>query len=92
MSTTSFRARRHALKASLGLMTGFLFLRPATSRAANLDAAGPKLDRELAKYQDAPGPGGHHCANCMNFVAPNHCLVLNGEISPGGHCLSYAPR
>jgi hypothetical protein len=84
--------RRHALKAAFALLVGTLFARPATSEPVNDDYDQPKLDRELVKYRDAPGPDGHFCSNCTNYIAPSSCRVVAGEISPGGYCLSYAPK
>jgi hypothetical protein len=80
------------MKAGLGLLTGLLLVRPARSTPANEDSDQPKLDRARVNYQDTPATDGHHCGTCANFIAPTHCSLVGGEISPAGSCLSYAPR
>jgi hypothetical protein len=92
MSTTGLGPRRRALKAGLTVLAGLLLARPARSQPVDDEYDQPKLDRELVKYRDAPGPDGHFCSNCTNFIGPSSCRVVAGEISPGGYCLSYAPK
>jgi hypothetical protein len=89
MSSTVLGARRHVLKAGLTFLTGFLVARPARSQAMNGENK-TKLDREIVKYRDAAAPDGHHCGDCANYIAPNHCRLVGGDISSGGHCLGYA--
>jgi hypothetical protein len=92
MSTIGFGPRRQALKASLAILAGCFFARPGRSQSTNDEYNQPKLNRELVKYRNAPGPDGHYCGNCTNFITPNHCRVVDGEIVPNGYCLSYAPK
>jgi hypothetical protein len=92
MSIAGPGPRRQALKAGLALVTGLVFARSARSAAVDDEYDQPKLNRELVKYREAPGPDGHQCGNCTNYIAPNHCRVVDGEISSSGYCLSYAPR
>jgi len=92
MFTTSRAPRRYLLKACLSVIGASLLTRPARSKPANDEYDQPKLDRELVKYRDAAGPDGHFCSNCTNYIEPGHCRVVDGEISPGGYCLSYAPK
>jgi hypothetical protein len=92
MFTKAAGERRHALKLGLAILTGFVVARPARSRAANSEYDQPKIGRDLVKYADAAGPDGQHCGNCANFIAPARCSLVGGEISPGGHCLAFAPK
>jgi hypothetical protein len=53
-------------------------------------AAG-KVAQSAAGYQQAP-KGGQACAGCNSFVAPNHCKLVAGEISPSGWCRLWTPK
>ncbi|MCX8256003.1 Iron oxidase [Beijerinckiaceae bacterium RH AL1] len=44
-----------------------------------------------AKYQDKPN-GANKCGNCMQFVAPNKCKLVDGEINENGWCILYTPK
>jgi hypothetical protein len=52
-------------------------------------AAGGKLSKEQAEYQDSP-KGIQMCASCTLFEAPRSCKVVEGDISPDGWCKEYA--
>ncbi len=92
MSAAALGPRRRVLKSGLALLAGCLSARPVRAQPANDEYDQPKLDRALVKYQNVPGPDGHYCGVCTNFIAPSSCRVVDGEISPGGYCLSYAPK
>ena len=47
--------------------------------------AGPKVAQSAGHYQPTPNEG-RACAACYAFVAPDHCKLLAGEISPSGWC------
>ncbi len=44
-----------------------------------------KMNKAQAKYQDKP-KGDQKCANCMHFIAPSTCMVVEGNISPDAWC------
>ena len=92
MSSTGPGPRRDALKVGFALLAGCLWARPGRAQPANDEYDQPKLDRTLVKYQDMPGPDGHYCGVCTNFIAPTSCRVVDGTISPSGYCLSFAPK
>jgi len=50
-----------------------------------------KLSQVQAQYQDKP-KGDQKCANCMHFVAPNSCKVVDGTISPDGWCTLWVKK
>ncbi len=54
-------------------------------------AADGKLSQVQAQYQDKP-KGDQKCANCMHFVAPNSCKVVDGTISPDGWCMLWVKK
>jgi len=53
--------------------------------------AGTKTSKEQVQYQDQP-KGEQKCANCMHFIAPNSCKLVEGEISPEGWCTLWAQK
>lgn len=67
----------------------------AAAGAAPLLLAGGEAQAKLApaavKYQTTP-KDGHQCDGCVQFVAPNSCKVVDGEISPTGWCLLWVKK
>lgn len=84
--------RRDVLRTGLALAFGCLATQAAHAKPTDDDYNQPKLDRTLVKYQDHPGPDGHQCGLCTNFITPNACRVVDGTIVPTGYCLSFAPK
>jgi hypothetical protein len=60
---------------------------PSSGKAA----ATGKVAQSAAGYQQAP-KGGQACAGCNSFVAPNHCKLVAGEISPSGWCRLWTQK
>lgn len=56
-----------------------------------LASAQQKVSKEAMKYQDKPN-GDMRCDNCMQFVAPSSCKVVDGTISPSGYCLAWVKK
>jgi hypothetical protein len=56
-----------------------------------LASAQQKVSKEAMKYQDKPN-GDMRCDNCMQFVAPSSCKVVDGTISPNGYCLAWVKK
>jgi hypothetical protein len=50
-----------------------------------------KISKAAAKYQDTP-KGKQQCDNCVQFIPPNACKFVEGNISPKGWCMLYAPK
>ena len=82
-------SRRAALKTGLAV-TGFAALAVTTARRAAADDTN-KVAKEAVQYQEQP-KDGQKCSGCVNFQAPNACVIVAGNISPEGWCLSYAPK
>jgi hypothetical protein len=53
--------------------------------------AAAKVAQRVAQYQPTP-KGGQACAGCNSFVAPNHCKVVAGEVSPSGWCRLWTKK
>ncbi len=54
-------------------------------------AAWAKVDQKAAMYQGQP-KDGKMCSGCAQFKAPNACVVVEGEIAPGGWCQFYVAK
>jgi hypothetical protein len=50
-----------------------------------------KATKTAMKYQDQP-KGDQRCSGCVQFVAPNQCKVVEGDISPNGWCVAYSAK
>jgi hypothetical protein len=81
---TGFRASRRAV-----LWTGVSAL-AATLIPVRVGAQ-PKIAQKLVQYQETP-KGPQECDNCLQFVAPSSCKMVEGKINPKGWCQLYAPK
>jgi hypothetical protein len=50
-----------------------------------------KLSKVQAQYQDQP-KGDQVCGNCMHFMPPSACMVVEGEISPSAWCKLWVKK
>lgn len=50
-----------------------------------------KLAQNAVKYQTTPN-GGHQCDGCAQFVAPQSCKLVDGDIAPTGWCLLWVKK
>jgi hypothetical protein len=74
--------RRAALRVGVGML--------ATLMPVRADAQ-PKIAQKLVQYQEKP-KGPQECDNCLHFVAPSSCKMVEGKINPKGWCQLYAPK
>ncbi len=81
--TGSGTSRRTMLRAGLCALTACLV--PAWASAQ------PKIAPKLVQYQEKP-KGPQECDNCLHFVAPASCKMVEGKINPKGWCQLYAPK
>jgi hypothetical protein len=72
----------------LGL-SGFLGAIGMCAAPAPTRAAGEKLSKQQAEYQDSP-KGLQMCATCTLFEAPHSCKMVEGDVNPNGWCKDYA--
>jgi hypothetical protein len=81
-------SRRAAVKA-LGAAVATSCCLAGTARAQGYKPQEQtKLTKAAAHYQDQP-KGTELCAGCPYFIQPSSCVVVEGEISPGGWCPIY---
>ncbi|HEY4809147.1 MAG TPA: high potential iron sulfur protein [Roseiarcus sp.] len=50
-----------------------------------------KLAPAAVKYQTTP-KDDHQCDGCIQFVAPNSCKLVDGDIVPTGWCLLWVKK
>ncbi len=88
MDARSKLSRRHVLKVAVVAAGAGL----AASMLPARDALGQqKATKAAMKYQDKPN-GSMQCDNCMQFVAPSSCKVVEGTISPHGYCIAWVKK
>jgi len=70
-----------------------LFAAAAAAPALALMTTGAqaKMAQAAAKYQATP-KDGKQCDGCVQFVAPNSCKLVDGDIAPTGYCILWAKK
>ena len=63
----------------------------ASVLVATLATAQQKAKQKIVQYQEKP-KGTQECDNCLHFVAPDSCKLVEGKINPKGWCQLYAPK
>jgi len=92
---TDTLSRRGALRrtGALGLGTTLVWLVGSPARAQ-----GGKLAKDAVKYVDKGDAPGKDCDDCMHYLAPANasapatCKIVEGAISPHGHCIAFTPK
>lgn len=54
-------------------------------------AAPKKFSQQKAHYQPIP-KSGQRCQTCSLWQPPTACQQVEGQISPAGWCILYAPK
>lgn len=75
--------RRAVLLSSLA--TAIVSGAAATARAQN------KAKQNIVQYQEKP-KGNQQCDNCLQWVPPDACKIVEGKINSKGWCALYAPK
>ena len=79
-------SRRGVLQAGISIVAGAAI----TERARAQDQP-QKIAKSLVMYQEQP-KDGQHCSICAQFLPPNACKIVAGEINPNGWCAAFAPK
>jgi hypothetical protein len=88
-------ARRVVLQRGLGLVTG-----PVVAWLVPTGVCGQaaKLAKAAVSYVDVGTAPGKDCDDCVQFVpgadakAMGTCRIVDGPISPHGHCIAFTPK
>jgi hypothetical protein len=92
---TPCHRRRETLKRGLDAAAGLAVVMVA-GRAFAQPAA--KLSKESVQYTDSGNTGGKDCDDCSQYLqarsadAPATCKIVEGPISPHGHCIAFSPK
>jgi hypothetical protein len=95
MTETNGFSRRVAMQRGLGAAAGVVMVWAASGNAR---AADGKLPKATVQYTDSGAPKGMDCDDCIQFIPgktardPATCKVVEGDISPHGHCLAFSPK
>ena len=87
---TRRRVLRLGLASGVGLAAGFGW-RTTPAQTA-------KLAKEAVKYTDVGTVPGKDCDDCSQFEpgpsagAAGSCRIVDGAISPHGHCIAFTPK
>jgi hypothetical protein len=74
--------RRHVLtNALLGIGTVFA--------AAAARAQSGKMTKTQAGYIDRKTPAAQMCAQCLYYIDPDDCVIVQGPVRPTGWCTYY---
>jgi len=82
---------RRAATLALGGVVAWIAAVPARAQAG-------KLTKDAVKYVDKGDVPGKDCDDCVQYVAPASpntaptCRIVDGPISPHGHCVAFTPR
>ena len=87
MSDNTEASRRAVVKTGLALLAGGAVAGVAAQRAR----AQEKIAQAQVQYQTMPKDGAE-CDKCVNWVPPNACKIVAGNIVPKGWCVAYAPK
>lgn len=75
----------------LGATIAWALVAPARAQSA-------KLAKDAVKYVDKADAPGRDCDDCLQYIAPASatapatCRIVEGPISPHGHCVAFTPR
>ncbi len=87
-------SRRGLLKIGAAAVAGAVMLPILGMKSAS---AATKASKKAMQYQDKP-KDGKKCENCTQYIpadskgAQGKCKVVEGDISPEGWCIAFAPK
>ena len=79
---------RRSLLKSVPLIAGAII---STNAVAQNLFAQAKVTHDAAKYQDHPN-NGQQCSNCVQFVAPASCKVVEDPVAASGWCQLFVAK
>ena len=81
-------SRRSFLQSGATVVAGISIAGVAGEHLAH---AQQKMAQKLVQYVIESKKPNQMCSNCVNFISPNACKIVEGEIHPGGWCVAWAP-
>ena len=77
--------------APAGTENAVALVKSAVAAANNAFESVQKASKQAMHYQDKPS-GDKKCSECLQFVAPSSCKVVEGTISPNGYCIAWVKK
>lgn len=50
-----------------------------------------KIPQTAVRYQATP-KNDQRCDGCVNWMPPNACKIVAGQVIPAGWCIAFAPK
>jgi len=88
-------SRRCLINSGIRALAGIAI---ASLTVTKTSAAEAKLAKSAVQYEDVGKQKGADCDDCVQFVpgktasALGTCKIVEGEISPHGHCIAFTPK
>jgi hypothetical protein len=85
---------RNQLSRRTLLTSGLLAVPMTAALITRLPAAAEaqqKMAQKLVQYQKTP-KNNQKCSDCLHFIAPDSCKLVEGKIDPNGWCSLFAPK
>ncbi len=82
---------RGAMAVGIGLLAPGVLLGSSSAAEVSVVGTAKKLSQADVKYQKMP-KDQQKCADCVHFMAPNFCNLVEGTISPDGWCVLWAKK
>ncbi len=88
-------SRRALIKGSFRALAAIAVVSLAANKAM---AAETKLAKSVVQYEEVGKKKGADCDDCVQFIpgktanALGTCQIVEGEISPHGHCIAFTPK
>jgi hypothetical protein len=88
-------SRRSLIKSGICALAGIAIVSLTVRKTS---AAEAKLAKSAVQYEDVGKQKGADCDDCAQFIpgktakALGTCKIVEGEISPHGHCIAFTPK
>jgi hypothetical protein len=88
-------SRRALIKGSIRALAAITIVSLTANKGM---AAETKLAKSVVQYEDVGKKKGADCDDCVQFIpgktasALGTCQIVEGEISPHGHCIAFTPK
>jgi hypothetical protein len=88
-------SRRALIKNSIRALAGIAVVSLTVPKTL---AAETKLVKSVVQYEDVGKQKDADCDDCAQFIpgktanALGTCKIVEGEISPHGHCIAFTPK
>jgi hypothetical protein len=88
-------SRRALIKNSIRALAGIAVVSLTVPKTL---AAETKLAKSVVQYEDVGKQKDADCDDCAQFIpgktanALGTCKIVEGEISPHGHCIAFTPK